>query len=46
MHETAVESHPFRKVREKGWGTPQVTGDPANDSRHSSVILVDHRRAK
>jgi hypothetical protein len=24
MRETAVESHPFRKVREKGWGTPQV----------------------
>ena len=21
MRETAVESHPFRKVREKGWGT-------------------------
>jgi hypothetical protein len=23
MRETAVESHPFRKVREKGWGTRQ-----------------------
>ena len=21
MREAAVESHPFRKVREKGWGT-------------------------
>jgi hypothetical protein len=25
MRETAVESHPFRKVREKGWGTQLLT---------------------
>jgi hypothetical protein len=35
MRETAVESHPFRKVREKGWGTG-VEEEPGGDARRST----------